>query len=83
MAGKLGFLLTRLAQVERHRAMHRWPFTKTTPIGSEISPGMTILSIWLLAAEKIEAPGRPRRGLAMGWWCGSRQASKNASQTRW
>ncbi len=52
MAGSLGFLLTRSAQVDRHRAMHRRAFTKTTPIGSEISPGMMILSIGVLAAEK-------------------------------
>lgn len=32
-------------------------FTKTTPIGSENSPGMTILSIWLLAAEKWPGHG--------------------------
>ncbi len=50
MAGSLGFLPS--AQVERHRAMHRRAFAKATPIGSENSPGMTILSIWLLAAEK-------------------------------
>ena len=67
MAGSLGFLLTRSAQVERHRAMHCRPFTKTTPIGSEISPGMTILSIWLLAAEKT----RRQDGREVAWpWGG-------------
>ena len=50
MVGSLRFLLS--AQVERHRVIRRRAFTKTAPIGSEISPGMTILSIWLLAAEK-------------------------------
>jgi hypothetical protein len=83
MAGSLGFPLTRSAQVERHRAMRRRAFTKTVPSGSEISPGMTVLLIWLLAAEKNEAPGWPRSGLAMGWWCESRWGSKIASQTRW
>ena len=35
----------------------------TTPIGSEISPGMTILPIWLLAAEKT----RRQDGREVAW----------------
>ena len=54
---------SRRAQVERHRAMHRRAFAKATPIGSENSPGMTILSIWLLAAEKT----RRQDGREVAW----------------
>ena len=78
MAGSLGFLPS--AQVERHRAMHRRTFAKATPIGSENNPGMTILPIWLLAAEKT----RRQDGREVAWpWGGGRRASRIASQARW
>jgi len=68
MVGSLGFLLTRSAQVEHHRAMHRRAFTKAVPIGSEISPEMTIPSIRVQAAKKRSARmagKRPGRGVVV------------------
>jgi len=73
MVGSLGFLLTRSAQVEHHRAMHRRAFTKAVPIGSEISPEMTIPSIRVQAAKKrqyvkscvkVQGPVEPELELA-------------------
>src|SRR5438128_2075506 len=60
------FLLTRLAQVERHRAMHRQPFTNPPRPAAKAASGMTILSIWLLAAEKT----RRQDGREVAWPCG-------------